>query len=229
MLISMAKLAKLAGVSRAAVSLACKKGGALFTALCDSKIDTEAEASRRYIRKKGLDPSIVFDVNYVQPLKSKNSSAKKVGSGKAAGTSSSAPASPFYPPADPLPTGDSDPQDFESKTLAELCEIFGTDERFKTWTDARKKLTEIRKNDIANAKSVGELVSRKMVKIIIIDPIESAHKKLLTDVAKTISIRAAAMCTAGEKQEDIEAFVADQITSIIRPVKAKIKRAFRNV
>ena len=121
-----------------------------------------------------------------------------------------------------------DPSDLETKSLSELCEIFGTDEKFKNWTDARKKLTEIEKNQITNAKSIGLLVSRDLVKMGIIDPIDSTFATLLTDTAKTIAIRAVAMADAGNDVREIEKLIVDQISSVIRPAKAKIKRILKN-
>ena len=52
--------------------------------------------------------------------------------------------------------------------------------------------------------------------------------KLLTDGAKTIARRGTAMHDAGRDMLEIEKFVADQITSFIRPVKAKVARALRD-
>jgi len=122
-----------------------------------------------------------------------------------------------------------DIQAFADMTLRELIEKFGTDLRFLDWLKATKAIEDINEKRLKNAETKGELVGRQLVKHGILDPIESAHIKLLTDGSKTIARRAAAMSGAGRDMEDIEKFVADQITSFLRPMKAKIARTLKNV
>ena len=121
-----------------------------------------------------------------------------------------------------------DIQAFADMTLRELVEKFGTDIRFLDWLKATKSIEDINEKRLKNAETKGELVSRKLVKHGILDPIESAHVKLLTDGSKTIARRATAMHGSGRDMEDIEKFVAEQITSFLRPMKAKIARTLKN-
>lgn len=121
-----------------------------------------------------------------------------------------------------------DIQAFADMTLRELVEKFGTDVRFVDWLKATKAIEDINEKRLKNAETKGELVSRQLVRHGILDPIESAHVKLLTDGSKTIARRAAAMSGSGRDVEDIEKFVADQITSFLRPMKAKIQRTLKN-
>ena len=122
-----------------------------------------------------------------------------------------------------------DIQAFADMTLRDLVEKFGTDVRFVDWLKATKAIEDINEKRLKNAQTKGELVSRSLIKLGIIDPINSAHIKLLTDGAKTIARRATAMHSAGRPLEDVEKFVIDQITSFIRPVKSKVARALRDV
>lgn len=137
-------------------------------------------------------------------------------------------------PADDLATGDiihevpEDIQAFADMTLRELIQRFGTDTAFCDWLKATKDIEHINEKRLKNAATKGELVSRHLIKIGIIDPIDSAHIKLLTDGAKTIARRATAMHGAGRPLEDVEEFVKDQITSFIRPIKAKVARTLKN-
>ena len=121
-----------------------------------------------------------------------------------------------------------DISDFADMTLRELIERFGTDVAFLDWLKATKSIEDINEKRLKNAATQGELVSRQLVKTGVIDPIESAHLKLLTDGAKTIARRVTAMHSAGRELADIENFVSDQISSFIRPMKAKIKRSLKN-
>jgi hypothetical protein len=121
-----------------------------------------------------------------------------------------------------------DIQAFLHMTLHDLIERYGTDGRFVDWLSATQKIEAINEKRLKNATTEGELVSRKLVRTGIIEPIDACHIKLLTDGAKTIARRVTAMHSADRSIEDIEKFVMDQMSSFIRPVKAKVARAMRN-
>ena len=121
-----------------------------------------------------------------------------------------------------------DIQEFADMTLREIFDKFGTQTRFKDWLKATKEIEMINEKRLKNAATKGELVSRQIIKAGIIDPIDAVHIQLLTDGAKTIARRVTAMHDAGQSLEKIETFIKDQITSFIRPVKAKVARALRD-
>jgi membrane carboxypeptidase/penicillin-binding protein len=120
-------------------------------------------------------------------------------------------------------------QAFADMTLRDLIEKFGTDTRFVDWLSATQKIEAINEKRLKNATTEGTLVSRTLVRTGIIEPIDACHIKLLTDGAKTIARRVTAMHSAKRPLDDIEKFVAEQITSFIRPVKAKVSKALKNV
>lgn len=117
---------------------------------------------------------------------------------------------------------------FIDMTLREVIQRFGTDAAFCDWLKATKEIEAIEEKRLKNAQTRGELVSRNLVKIGVIEPIDTAHIKLLTDGAKTIARRSTAMHGAGRTVEDIEKFVAEQMTSFIRPIKSRVAKALRN-
>ena len=121
-----------------------------------------------------------------------------------------------------------DIKNFADMTLRELIQRFGTDIAFLDWLKAVKEIENINEKRLKNAQTRGELVSIKLVKTGVIEHFEIAFNKLLTDGAKTIARRITAMHGAGKSVEDCEAFVADQVSSFIKPAKAKISRALRN-
>jgi hypothetical protein len=121
-----------------------------------------------------------------------------------------------------------DIQAFADMTLRELIEKFGTDFRFIDWLSAIQKIEAINEKRLKNAETEGKLVSRRLVKVGILEPIDACHIKLLTDGAKTIARRVTAMHSAETPLDEIEKFVAEQITSFIKPVKAKVARALNN-
>lgn len=117
---------------------------------------------------------------------------------------------------------------FADMTLRELIQRFGTDTAFLDWLKATKSIEDINEKRLKNAATRGELVSRSLIKVGILDNIESAHTKLLTDGKKTIARRVHAMAKAGRTVEECEKFIDDQVSSFLKPMKAKMSRALKN-
>lgn len=122
-----------------------------------------------------------------------------------------------------------DIKSFAHMTLAELIKRFGTDGAFVDWLRAVKSIEDINEKRLKNAVTRGELISVKLVKTGVIEHFDTAFTKLLSDGAKTIARRVLAMGGAGRTVPECEEFVADQISSFIKPAKAKIARALKNV
>lgn len=118
-----------------------------------------------------------------------------------------------------------DIKEFGDMTLNELTAQFGTEAAFIDWLKATAQIESINEKRLKNAETRGELVSRELVRLGVIEPVEAAHLKLLTDGAKTIAKRVTAMNGAGRSLEEVEAFVVDQISSFIKPIKAKTRKA----
>ena len=118
---------------------------------------------------------------------------------------------------------------FADMSLRELIRRFGTETAFMDWLKATKEIEIINEKRLKNAETMGELVSRDLIKVGIIEPIDTAHRNLLTDGAKTMSIRAIAMHKSGKSTEEIEAWISEQMTTFIRPVKAKVNRIIKQI
>ncbi len=121
-----------------------------------------------------------------------------------------------------------DINNFIDMTLREIITRFGTDIGFVDWLKATKAIEDIHEKRLKNAVTKGDLVNRRLVKIGVIDVINGAHVKLLLDGSRTIAKRVATMQKTGESIANMESFVRDQITSFIKPVKAKITRTLKN-
>ena len=118
---------------------------------------------------------------------------------------------------------------FADMTLREIIQRFGTDTAFLDYLNAVKRIEDINEKRLKNAATRGDLINRKLIKVGVIDHFDQAFNQLLSDGAKTIARRVTAMYGAGRSVEDCEHLVADQISSFIRPAKAKISRTLRNV
>ncbi len=205
-LIKKTEFAEQAGVSRAAVTKACDK--ALAAAVVGKLIDVDHPDAVAYIKSK--------------QVKKTQTPAKKPRKAAAA--------------PEPLKeeeeeshfSEDDEIKDVLHLTLAEIVERHGTSSQFKTWIDAKKIIVDIQTRIVKLAQLEGTLVSRDLIKVGVIDPIDAAHRKLLTDGAKTIARRVTAMNSGGRPLEDCEDFVKDQIASFIRPMKAKVARSLKS-
>lgn len=122
-------------------------------------------------------------------------------------------------------SGNEDMQIYGNMTLHELVKRFGTDVRFSDWAKAYHTLESIQDKQIKNAVALGELVSKELVKRGVFDPINETVTKLVTDAARTISVRSAAMTLAGQTSPEIEALVVDILQSYLRPLKARMERS----
>ena len=202
MLKTRAEFSKIAGVTKAAITKACK--ASLKDAICNGKLDMDSEPIKKYLRKRNIDPSSILSQPASEPIPGKKEKYKN-------------------------PFGlEVDPKILLNKTIVEICELFGTDDRFLKIVESTKKLTEIEKNRIANAKASGLLVAKDLVKVGIIDPLDSVFATMLTDTVKTMSLRAHTMAKSGSTSDEIKVMMVDQISSVIRPAKSKVKRIFKN-
>ncbi len=139
---------------------------------------------------------------------------------------------PVEPPLNPEDELHKIPEDiraFADMSLRELVTRFGTDTRFNDWLKSTKMIEDINEKRLKTAATRGDLVSRDLVKTGIIDTFNKVHIQLLSDGAKTIARRVTAMHAAGKSLEECEKFVVNQISSFIRPAKAKIVRVLQSV
>ena len=224
--------ADMAGVTPAAVTKATRVGGILHEAMLGKKLDALHPAALAYAEEHRPKVTISIDgsepveynpddpahpVDIPLPVKPPSGHVAKSQSKKAGVYEEGSFTVPEY-------IGD-----LSDMTLRDLIMQFGTDVRFVDWLKATKEIEMINEKRLKNAESEGTLVSRHLVKVGILEPLDSAHIKLLTDGVKTIARRSVAMHDAGRDLSEIEDFVSDQISSFIRPVKAKVKRALKNV
>lgn len=114
-------------------------------------------------------------------------------------------------------------------TVEDVINEFGTETALNDFLLSIKRIKDIYKTDIANEKASGELVHRSLIKVGIIDPINTAHTRLLTDGSKTIAKRVKAKLDGGANIYEVEKFISEQITSYIKPMKQSIKRALEKI
>ena len=118
--------------------------------------------------------------------------------------------------------------EYADMTLRQIIQKFGTDVRFVDWLKAVKAIEDIQEKRLKNEQTQGNLVNRDLIRTGIIEPLNTAHVKMMTDGAKAISVRVPAMAAAGEETVDIERYISGVISSFIKPVAAKVERTIKN-
>jgi hypothetical protein len=234
-LVTKAIFADIAGVTPTAITKACKPGKGLAKATVGEgvkmRVDPNHPAAVAYIEdriQKG--PKVTVSINggeeipYSEYTEGLESTPRPTGAGAA--KESRKRVSMYNIDASEVPDN---MQDFADLTIREVVTKFGTDYRMVDYLRALKEIETIDERRIKSAKARGELVHRDLILKGVIEPIDSAHRKMLTDGAKTIARRSVAMIGAGRDVDDIEKFIAEQLSSFIKPAKAKIKRALENV
>ncbi len=216
-LISRADFSKQAGVSRPAVTKAC--AGALKAAVVGKSIDIDHPDAVAYIKSK-------HGKKTKPPAKKPRKAAAKPKKKPVKTVTASEP--PEEDDERSHFSEDDDIRDVLHLTLGEIVQRHGTCTQFKAWIDAKKTIVDVQTRVVKLAVLEKTLVSRDLIKVGVIDPIDAAHRKLLTDGAKTIARRVTAMNSGGRPLEDCEDFVKDQIASFIRPMKAKVARSLKS-
>lgn len=221
------ELAEKCGISAAAVSKACKT--ILKNAVDGKYIDANHPDVMDYMRKHGAisgrkngrprkkdygkpKPEQKLKTNALANEHRKIQSAKDLATGKTVVHEIPAELEPFM-----------------NKTVGEIVAQFGTVYAFNDWLRATREIETINATRLKNATARNELVNKNLFKISFIDPVNEAHTKLLSDGSKTIAKRICAMHDSGSTLPELQKFVSGQITSFLRPMKSKMKKALDSV
>ena len=119
-------------------------------------------------------------------------------------------------------------QAFAHMTLNDLISKFGTDTAFVDWLRATKSIEEIQERRLKNAEKAGELISRSVVQNGILATVDRAFTRMLSDGVKTIASEAYTCFKTGGSQIELEDEIAVQLSKLIKPAKAKMKRVLSN-
>lgn len=116
----------------------------------------------------------------------------------------------------------------ESMPFIDVIRTFGTEKNLIEFLKAINLIERISEQRVKNAESEGLLVSRELVQRGIIDRVNTAHTRLLTDGAKSISREIFTMVKAGKTEEDCEVFTRQQMTRFLKPMKDTVDRVIEN-
>lgn len=248
-LISRADLARLAGVSKAAITKACD--GKLLGPACQGDgVDAEHPLVATYLKKRGkkLPPPGAArpggsgtESDRARPSPPRDAAARAAKPTEAptppAGRGRGRPRKPTVEDPDKdvghmrPPPGIAEGSDQDLKQLTDkllpLVERFGTDLRFEKWLSSIADIELIREKRLKNGQTEGGLISRELVRIHVMGAIDAANKRLLGDASKTITARVANVIRGGGGLEEAQRYVREEISKQLKPVKDKVARNLR--
>lgn len=176
-LASKAELARIAGVSKAAVTKLVR--GRLKDALDGEKIDLGHPEAQKYLLSKGVDPTAIGQIEPEYPEPHDLEGFEDDGSSEAIGA-------------------------LGKLTLDEIGERFGGLKAFDVWQKRAKTKEEIREKRLKNEETEGSVISRDFVRTHIFGLLEALSRRLLSDASRTIARRLYSAAKAGVPIEEAE-------------------------
>lgn len=247
-LITRAALARLAGVSKPAISKACDEGK-LRDACEGDRVDLDHPAVAAYLKKQGkeLPPARAAAVAPAEPVANTDraptspkkrtrvappapTSEPKRGRGRPRSPTAEDPEEDVGHMRPPPGVTEGSSEDLKDLTelLLPLVERFGTDTRFADWLSSLKDIELIREKRLKNGETEGGLISRELVKTFVFGAIEAANKRLLGDAAKTIASKVFNSTRAKGTLEEAQRLVRDEISKQLKPLKTTAARHLRH-
>ena len=111
--------------------------------------------------------------------------------------------------------------------IEELVRRFDLIDNLKSWLDAAKKAADTRSVDLRNREAEGTVIERELVRVHVFGAWDASHVRLLGDAPKTITRRVYAMAKAGEPIEAAEKTVRELIGSQLKPAIEAARKALR--
>lgn len=244
-------LATKCGVTRAAITKACK--GPLLAAISGDRLDAKHPDVVNYIEKKLKAQTLKAGkqtkkkaTEAATKKKSQAAKRKKTLEATKAKKAAASTKKAANGPEDPPDAGRTEAvgeevariqsyfyEDIEvepllAMSLREIVNQFGSGAQFKDYTAARKTLEEIRMRKLKNQQTEGLLIPRGLVSKIIFSAIENSHLRLLQDSPRTITARVVALIKSGGTSEECELLVRGLISTQLKGVKAAAQRLLKD-
>jgi hypothetical protein len=195
-------MARRLGVSRSAVTQACRAGGRLHDACEGPSVNVMHDAARRWLAQrdaatKALPPIQVDDDAPERPARPIAELQFELGPSRQLASLADL--------AEPLTT---------------LTEKYGDAHEFAGWVKCRKMLEEARKAEMLRERIEGRLVARTTV-VRMLDHIDVAFRLLLSDAPRSIATRLAA-----EDMTGATALIRDVMSQILSAGREHLEASF---
>ena len=209
-LVSRSDLARLAGVSPAAVTKQCRPGGILADGCVRDRVDLNADCVQKWLA---------------------GHAGGKTRGGSKVKKSSSAPAAPRRKPGKPAAHGApllDDLRAYQSLTLAEIIARHGTIRELKDLLEARAKMAAIQERELGMSETRAELVDRNLVRLHVIGAFDAGHRRLLSDAVETLARQLYAACKSGQSLEEGKRVAREVISSQLELAKLQAAKALQD-
>jgi hypothetical protein len=219
--ISKADAAREKGVTRGAVSLACRPGGALERALLTSgRLNSASATYQAWVEGGGKTDGAPTKAPTPGAKRKPKATAKRPGR---------APERPEPPPRRPRP----EPPSLEelegyAEMLKPIIDRFGSERGFRDVLLAAKALRDIQLQDLKIQETRGRLISWELVKTHVFGVLESLSRRLLADTPKVVARRAFSLARSEAPVEECEAMVLDAISSQLKPAQENVVKLLRD-
>jgi hypothetical protein len=120
-----------------------------------------------------------------------------------------------------------DIRDMADMTLNQLIDMFGRDVDFVIWLKATKEIELVSERRIKNARSLGELVDKDIVKKGLIAPLDGVFRSLLTDGSATLEKEIRNFHDLKKTPEECRLQIEEIIGRFISPAKSRIERSVK--
>jgi hypothetical protein len=219
--IAKADAARERGVTRGAVSLACRAGGALYAALLPGgRLNRAHPAYLAWLggsdgaRTKATAPP---EKTEPRETESRPKTPKASRSARGARHGQSAPVLDANGYAEEL----------KDWTLSEIVNRYGTVRGYGDHLQAYERKARANRTRLENEEREGSVVSRTLIEAVIFGYIETAHRRLLSDIPKTSARLVYAAAKAGEPVEEAEQVILERMSSVLKTLKLNAARALR--
>lgn len=215
--ISKAELARWAGVSRQALTKACKPGGPLYDATDSKGVDVEHPIVREWLAGHGVEelPEVGHAAKKSTVPRKKPDRAK-----------TSKPKSADSPPMVPTTPAGYDIKNLEELTVREVVMRYGSVDGFKRFVESLKNIAEYKHRELRVRQQRGELIERDKVAGLVFPLIEVAFSRLVSDVPESISKLVVARVEAGgpETTADVQQLIRDANSRVLKNLKQSADR-----
>jgi hypothetical protein len=217
--VSKSELARIAGVAKPSISLACR--ASFPRALIGDRIDVDHADVQKYLTGK---PGALTRLAEFFALGPTQPTASRPAPPPTHSPAERAAARRYAPPA---PGQQLDVEAMLDLTLREIIALYGSVPAAGQILDLVRKGVDIREREIKIAVQLKKLVSRELVRTSVFAHLEGAYRRLFTETAVTIARRVHALGRSGQPVEDAEQLARDLLRQTIQPAKTAIVRALR--
>lgn len=211
-LTSKADLARLAGVSRAAVTKAAQ--GALADAVTDGKIDISHPVVVEWLTSKATAP---------EPVEIRKASPRPAATIKQPANNTTTPTVSHKPSLELTGAG-YDVTQLENLTIREVVMRYGSVEGFKRFVESLKSIAEYNFRELKIKTQRGELIQRDLVVGALLPLVDVAYQRLVSDVPAAIIQQVVARLESGgvDAVLDCEKIIRDAISKVLKSTKESI-------